>query len=325
MKKFTLILFSLCSISSFAQIPMTGLIGYYPFTGNANDVSGGLQNGTVMGATLTNDRFGNPNAAYNFAGNDYISVPAANFINRANYTYSVWAKPTIMPSPYFGVIYSIGGSSNLSAGDGYDQILFFNNSSQFVGYSYNYGFPVSSYTTSPAHSLNQWYHLVVTRDDSIVNLYVDNILVVSSTVSNTYGLTPHYGLVASKSMNIGGRCFLDPLYFFTGDIDDLVIYDYALTPAEVTVLYNFTGIEDANTLANNVSVYPNPTANNFMMSFPATTKEISISNSLGQLIHKESVSGITSLNFEIATNGIYFIQFKINNQMVTKKLIVSHH
>ena len=41
-----------------------GLVAYYPFNGNANDYSGNGHNGTVTGATLTTDRFGNPNSAY---------------------------------------------------------------------------------------------------------------------------------------------------------------------------------------------------------------------------------------------------------------------
>ena len=43
-----------------------GLVAYYPFNGNANDESGNGYNGTVYGATLTYDRFGNPNSAYSF-------------------------------------------------------------------------------------------------------------------------------------------------------------------------------------------------------------------------------------------------------------------
>ena len=46
----------------------SGLVAYYPFNGNANDESGNGHHGTVMGATLTSDRFGRPNKAYHFNG-----------------------------------------------------------------------------------------------------------------------------------------------------------------------------------------------------------------------------------------------------------------
>jgi hypothetical protein len=49
--------------SLFAQVPSyvpsNGLVGYWPFNGNANDESGTGNNGTVNGAVLTTDRFGN--------------------------------------------------------------------------------------------------------------------------------------------------------------------------------------------------------------------------------------------------------------------------
>ncbi len=52
-----------------------GLIAYYPFNGDANDESGNGNNGTVYGATLTMDRFGNTSSAYSFDGiNEYINV-----------------------------------------------------------------------------------------------------------------------------------------------------------------------------------------------------------------------------------------------------------
>jgi hypothetical protein len=64
----------------------SGLVAYYPFNGNANDASGNGNNGTVTGATLTTDRFGNPNSAYSFSGNasSYIQVPRSASIEPQN-------------------------------------------------------------------------------------------------------------------------------------------------------------------------------------------------------------------------------------------------
>ena len=59
-----ILLFTFLSINSiaFAQIPSAGLVGSWPFNGNANDESVNNNNGVVFGATLTTDRFGNPNS-----------------------------------------------------------------------------------------------------------------------------------------------------------------------------------------------------------------------------------------------------------------------
>ena len=49
-------------------VPTDGLVGWWPFNGNANDESGNGHDGVVNGATLTEDRFGSANAAFDFNG-----------------------------------------------------------------------------------------------------------------------------------------------------------------------------------------------------------------------------------------------------------------
>ena len=58
-----------------SYVPTNGLVGWWPFNGNANDESGNNNNGTVNGATLTADRFGNVNKAYSFVGGNNINIP----------------------------------------------------------------------------------------------------------------------------------------------------------------------------------------------------------------------------------------------------------
>ena len=56
-------------------VPTNGLLGWWPFNGNANDESGNGYNGTVNGASLSADRFGNSNKSYEFDGiDDYIKT-----------------------------------------------------------------------------------------------------------------------------------------------------------------------------------------------------------------------------------------------------------
>ena len=78
-----------------SYVPKDGLVGWWPFNGNANDESGNGNDGIVHGASLTNDRHGNSNKAYNFngAGNfiDFISNKSFNILN--DITISCWSKP----------------------------------------------------------------------------------------------------------------------------------------------------------------------------------------------------------------------------------------
>ena len=65
---FYLLLFTSFNISAQvpSNVPTNGLVGYWPFNGNTIDESGNGNNGSVNGATLTSDRFGSNNSAYDF-------------------------------------------------------------------------------------------------------------------------------------------------------------------------------------------------------------------------------------------------------------------
>lgn len=98
------------TIASMAQVPnyvpTNGLIGWWPFNGNANDESVNTNDGTVNGATLTTDRFGNANSAYQFNGTtSFITLPSnVNQLIDSSYTISFW----------------IYASSNANVFDGYE-------------------------------------------------------------------------------------------------------------------------------------------------------------------------------------------------------------
>ncbi len=82
--------------TAFSQIPnyvpSNGLVGWWPFNGNANDESGNGNQGTVNGATLTVDRFGIANQAYGFDGvNDFIQCGQLQL--NLNASFSVWIAP----------------------------------------------------------------------------------------------------------------------------------------------------------------------------------------------------------------------------------------
>ena len=73
----------------------SGLIAYYPFTGNGNDASSNKYNLVVQGATLTTDHFGNANKAYHFNGtNAVMQVPKFLVAKSLEFfSVSLWVKP----------------------------------------------------------------------------------------------------------------------------------------------------------------------------------------------------------------------------------------
>ena len=91
------------SFGAFAQIPTNGLIGYWPFNGNAKDQSGNNNNGVCGTVTLTTDRFGNPNSAYYFSNTPSDTIGINNTLPYGDFTFAFWFNlDTIGQDPYFG-------------------------------------------------------------------------------------------------------------------------------------------------------------------------------------------------------------------------------
>ena len=208
------------------------LLACYKFDGNALD-SKGSNHGTVNGATLTTDRFGKPNSAYNFNGNgNYISIPGASLAPN-QYTYSAWVNASELPvSGEARTILSIGNA-------GGDQFIMLLNNSFTNGPGWNYGSLIGysvaeipfavSYTSVVA---NNWVHFVVVRNSSVRKIYINGQLSVSNTATaNPYYSTPILGA-------IGARFNGTPIQTFKGKIDDVKIYSGTLSDEEVLLLYN---------------------------------------------------------------------------------------
>jgi hypothetical protein len=215
-----------------SQIPTIGLLANYVFCGSANDMSGNGNHGQAHGAVLSTDRFGRTGNAYYFNGvSDYVEMPASTFTSLNIYSYSIWLKPV---TSNVSVPYSIGSN------DPYCQSLSFNTNSVSAG-SYNQGTnPVQSYVFSNTMSLvNNWVHVVVTRDMTSIKMYVNGAQVpaLSSALTNSqaasYGSTPPYKAI------LGARSTLSQ-YFFAGYLDDVRIYSTVLSQSDVNALYNET-------------------------------------------------------------------------------------
>lgn len=242
MKKQLLSLLGLLVIgtSAMAQVPSyvpsNGLVGWWPFNGNANDEGGNGNNGSVSEAMPTNDRNGNPNAAYSFDGvNDLIDYGNITSLNgQSALTISVWFKSS------GNVFYSriLGKELDQDDQNGFTLQYSTNNGSNLrVNMRNNANVQGDNSTLTIVN--DQWYHAVIVfdgngnTDSDKLKLYVDGTEVLlaysgtlpSSTSTNTY---PFY------VGNMNGSITESPWH---GDIDDIGIWNVALTQEEVTELY----------------------------------------------------------------------------------------
>jgi hypothetical protein len=215
------------AVNGYSQSFLTnGLVAFYPFNGDANDASGNGVNGTVYGATLTTNRFGNPNQEYNFTGGQYIDIPL-NASAMKPLTYSLWFREDRMgrPAPYAETLVCAGTFDAPSHDIG---ILASGNELYVEYYGEGAGGRGGAYYTGHAITLKTWHHVTVTYSDKVrVFLNGENIGEVN------YPATP---VSRSAVTRIGAS---QDFYVnqFEGVIDDIRIYNRALSSSEVAKLY----------------------------------------------------------------------------------------
>ncbi len=233
-----LILFK--TISGFSQIPTSGLIGCYPFSGNANDYSNNGNNGIVNNAFLTIDRFNRLNNAYSFNGtNAYISLSPVNSFLLGNFTYSTWVKVAAYPANNsVSRIISVGSSNGEQ-----DLSLYNNYTTNWRGWGFS-GTNSGNWNYGSLPILNTWYHIAVTRSNTEIRFYINGQYAGNATFSISQA---SYGNMGQKRAIIGAR--YDYAQKFNGVIDDIHIYNRALSAAEITLLYN-GGINAVTITAN---------------------------------------------------------------------------
>ncbi len=305
--------------SSQCQAPLSGLIGNYPFTGNANDISGNGNHGTNNGASLTTDRFGSPNCAYLFNGvNSNISVP--NIAGTGNSARSIFAW--IKTNSTIGK--SIVGTGGLSADAGeFNLVMGYGPGS--TNYPGKIGIMGGNFTSGghdfyPNSGLsvndNTWHQVGTTYDGSgNLKIYIDGILANQTTI--TYSTTGQVNFFGYNNHN-GSQ--------FDGLIDDILIYNRELSPTEITSINCTspisTGIKN-NLQMEELVLFPNPaseiihiTNNNSLI---LNTSIFTIS---GQLIQKNITnSNSCDINISQLVNGFYFIQIETTKGNITKKII----
>ncbi len=202
-----------------------GLVAHYPFEGNANDVSENGHHGTVHGATLTEDRFGNPNSAYRFDGqDDYITITDNPTIRlNDSFTIAAWVKSHLASSYFNGIIQ--GNSSE----SWYSWVLRVDSS---LKPQLSIAHPEGGWTgaTDKNVLLNAWVHLVGVWNHltNTAKLYKNGVEVGHFTKQLTRR-------VHNQSIVIGyypyeGR-------YWKGIIDDVYIYNHAFTAWEIQALY----------------------------------------------------------------------------------------
>jgi hypothetical protein len=317
-----------CFGNLFAQVNLdSGLVAFYPFQGNAIDESGNGNDGTVMGAIPTTDRFGIDSAAYEFDGtSSYITVPSSPSLESPDtaLTQAAW-------------IYLYGWS--LVGQQGVGPIIMKSNSGNNA-FQYRLSIGVDGINTAINNwnnavlipdtlNFNEWYFILTTLINDTVKTYVNGNLLAEGLLT---------GPINSNNLPLEiGRDVPGAIEVFYGKIDDLRIYNRALNILEIDSLFNeqptFVNISNSNLrLAFELEQnYPNPfnPSTKINYSVPQLSQvQIKVFDVLGNeietLVNEEKPAGTYELTWNAANlpSGVYFYRIQAGSFIDTKKMIL---
>jgi len=262
-------------VGKISTIAASSLVAYWKFNGNANDSSGNGHNGTLEACppaqgsvglittagvlpgpvpNLTNDRFGNANSAYHFSNGGNIDVPYSPAFNPAAITLSLWCRQDTAGR--------IDGANNcylisLSRWNGWKfqtqptrPFFTYQLDTSAVGTTYFNQDAGVAMTIGTTVGAGPWNHLVVTYDGvGTESFYINGVLTKTWVAPAVRGammpISPTYDLSIGTDLANAAYSYLStaPNYisyggYWTGDIDDVMIYNIALTASQVTQIYN---------------------------------------------------------------------------------------
>jgi uncharacterized delta-60 repeat protein len=207
------------NLAGYSFAVWNGLLAYYPFNGNANDASGNGNNGVVSNAVLISDRFGAPSSAYSFNGsNSVITSVVSNLpTGAASRTLSLWVETAPQPSAQtlagWGLNQPNQGFGILNTGSPYDWWGALGGGA----YDLDSGLAVDT----------NWHQIILVYDTTNLLINVDGFPGALEQVTPNTVFTPF-----SIGAGLAGATA-----FFSGSINDVRIYNLALTTNSVAALY----------------------------------------------------------------------------------------
>jgi len=224
----------------------TGLVAGYGFNGDADDESGNEHHGVVHGATLTTDRFGNPNSAYSFDGNSDITLTSLESQLSTGFTISLWVNRD-GSDPWDTLVHKTQVSPPVSSVG-----LYITPEDRSEIYVSSDGSIVNrAYRASEAQiAANEWVHLAFVyepsaRQDTFINGQLSNGLLTGSIQSNFLDGDQPFVLghnYTPGNWDRGLRASLDEVYFYDRVLSASEIATLATVPEPNTALLLGVGL-----------------------------------------------------------------------------------
>ncbi len=202
--------------------PLPGqLVAYYPLNGDAVDSSGNGYNGLTEGTSPDSNRFGIDSSALSFNGIDsYVNIPY-EFDYPAK-TISFWFYADTIDELSRNIL--VSDNPNLKYGLTVVRLQKINGNNTLI-------YSLSDYSYDTLITPNEWHFITIVAAYKSFLFSLDGNIIKSGTVGNYMdSIDGLRSIILGASRNVNDS-------FFSGKIDELKIYNNALTPSQIHTLY----------------------------------------------------------------------------------------
>lgn len=297
-----------------------GLIAYYPFNGDIKDHSGNENNATDHNTTFTEDRFGKNNSACKFNGySSYLSILNKDALNPVNISIAAWVQ---VENFYSG---DNGGNYIVSKGNdgnyGHYGLLYLSEIPKIQGIIGGVGLPHIGLTSNSVIKENQWTHLCTTYDGQKLRLFVNGVLDSEILANENYYLGCN-----AEDLYIGKNHHLVYPYWLGANLDEVRIYNRALTDDEVFTLFEFKDEEITTNTSivqesnNDIKMWPLPAKDYINVDFGKTYSNgkysYKIIDALGQVIEFSKINNrLETIKFPAKMSAQIYYIYVMDSQM----------
>ncbi|WP_340818998.1 LamG-like jellyroll fold domain-containing protein [Methanolobus sp. WCC4] len=204
--------------------PVSGLVAYYPFDGDVKDYSGNDNHGTPMGNMVFSSGVVGSSAA-TFDGKSHIEVQDSDSLDLTeDFTFTGWLNKEDAGVGGWAVVFSKGDTSS-QLGSSSPYALF--HSSNGV----NSGVRIAgqNIVSNAETDFNEWYFVAVTKDGSELKFYINGELKDTKTTAVSIPRSDTKLLIGIDPPGV--------TEYFKGSMDDLRIYNIALSQSEISAIY----------------------------------------------------------------------------------------
>jgi len=166
-----------------------------------------------------------------------------------------------------------------------------------------------------------WYHIASSYDGSTLKIMINGEVRAERTFTSTTGIS-----VRSFPLTIGTDPYDNNPVFLRGTLDDIRLFDIALTESDIVDIYESSLVSTATSdlTDRQITIQPNPVTDIMYLTYTDEVEVLGVIDLLGQMILDNIDINPVSMDVSDWSSGMYILLARMGSRISTTTFLVSH-